>query len=372
MHFVTLISVDIPKQKEEPAQNHEIAETVEMLKEQYRNNPSDICARIRCEQYIGRLTAFARAVSDAVDIAMEPYSDETENPKSLEFLDQTDELRYEYETGTADYVRMPCGKIVERHSVSVSPAFMVSGGKVYQRHAGRLHHPKRSKKAKKMQVLMDYPHRRCYRSFEEYAKEQAAYDENHQAFGYYFNPEAFYDWFVIGGRWPDMFLVEETCEEFSLGERNLDYQLPEVPEGYKWVAAARKKDIAWTAMLNHSKALAEKTYLVLQEAFRTGEIPDDFTGAVIQEKGISRFGNMLYIAGESLEDYQRRCKLDDEYNYSHLTYSYLAEDGWRYREAAFSDLVSRQPDNDVWRSEVKAYIDRLPDDAVLVGVDCHN
>lgn len=126
------------------------------------------------------------------------------------------------------------------------------------------------------------------------------------------------------------------------------------------------------AMLNHNKALAEKNYRALREAFCTGEIPEDFTGAVIRENGISRFGNMLYIAGESLEDYHRRCKLHDEYNYSHLAYAYLAEDGWRYRDAAFSDVVNRRPDDNVWHAKVKAYIDSLPDDAVLVGVDCHS
>jgi len=60
----------------------------------------------------------------------------------------------------------------------------------------------------------------------------------------------FYDWCVIGGRWPRRFLVKESCKEYSIGERSWDDidRKIDAPEGYFWVAAARKKDIEWQAM----------------------------------------------------------------------------------------------------------------------------
>lgn len=105
-----------------------------------------------------------------------------------------------------------------------------------------------------MKALPDYPMKKLYATFEGYAKNYRfhEYHEDKQAFGYYCNPEARWDWFVIGGRWPVTFLVKDTCTEYSLGERTWgdENTVYTVPEGYMWVSAARKKDIEWEAMRN--------------------------------------------------------------------------------------------------------------------------
>ena len=65
--------------------------------------------------------------------------------------------------------------------------------------------------------LVNYPLKKLYKTLGEYAEQYHGYvyNEEEQGYGYYSNPNAFYDWYVIGGRWPRVFLVKESCTEYS-------------------------------------------------------------------------------------------------------------------------------------------------------------
>ena len=110
-------------------------------------------------------------------------------------------------------------------------------------------HKKRTKAAKRIKALLNYPIKKLYPELSDYASEywELSYHPEHKAYGFYYNPDAFFDWYSIGGRWPDLFLVKEGCKECSIGERSQRYGKENLPgpEGYKWVCAARKKDIEW-------------------------------------------------------------------------------------------------------------------------------
>ena len=87
----------------------------------------------------------------------------------------------------------------------------------------------------------------------EYAEKHGNYEKGDgtDAYGYYLNPNAEWDWFQIGGRWPNRFLVKSNCCTVFSGE--LSFFLKgepdvEAPDGYCWVTGARKKDIAWDVM----------------------------------------------------------------------------------------------------------------------------
>ena len=82
-------------------------------------------------------------------------------------------------------------------------------------------HEKRTKKAKKMRALMGYPVKKLYPSLKQYAEDYCGYtfDSKNNAYGYYCNPNAFWDWYSIGGRWPFQFLVRDTAERIN-GERS--------------------------------------------------------------------------------------------------------------------------------------------------------
>ena len=58
---------------------------------------------------------------------------------------------------------------------------MIRNGKVFQREAGPLKHEKRTKRAKRMRALPDYPRKKLYASFADYAENGRgfSYDEEH-------------------------------------------------------------------------------------------------------------------------------------------------------------------------------------------------
>lgn len=307
MHYLTLVAVDIPEVKEEPKVDAAIKSAIEELKgknfDGEKGAMSTIVRNLRLERLCAMSNAFSRAVDDAVSEAMGPYCENTEDPRFLEFVDMTESAEKEYQTGHVEMVRLPEGKYVFPHSRPFSDRYIVSEGKVLERDAGPCKHAMRTKRAKKMQVV-NRAFRKVYTSLKDYAEEYCCYtyEADRNKCGYYSNPKAFWDWYQIGGRWPYELLVKTDCKDFSIGERDIDYVLPQTPAGYMWVSAARKKDIAWDAMREWRKQQALISFAELEKAFAEGVIPSEVFGK-ITEKGISGFREMLYIRGETVEEY---------------------------------------------------------------------
>ena len=74
-----------------------------------------------------------------------------------------------------------------------------------------------------------------------------------------------------------------------------DYQGREAPEGYCWVAGARKKDIAWDVM-REQRARAETEYFhKLESWYQNGQIPDDRRWFLsITDEGIRSWNALAY------------------------------------------------------------------------------
>ena len=191
---------------------------------------------------------------------------------------------------------------------------IIHNGQVYKRHAGPLNHQKKTKSAKRIKAIPNYPIKKLYPSFSDYATEYWGfyYDPEHEAYGFYYNPNAFYDWYSIGGRRPDLFLVKEGCKECSAGERSFFHYGTEIPcsEGYKWACAARKKDIEWQAMAGWRLSCAKKQFHSLEKLFLTGE-REDGIHRIITDKGILYGKKLIYEKNETEEQYLSRL------NFSH-------------------------------------------------------
>lgn len=228
---------------------------------------------------------------------------------------------------------------------------------------------KRTKKAKKMMVIPAYPRTKLFRTFEEYAEEQGVpFDEQKERYGYWYNPNAMWDWYSIGGRWADMFLVKDTCTEFSPGERSWYNSEREfvAPEGYRWVCAARKKDIDWQKMREWETQKRTEWFEKLQRMFADGKPEDGFSGS-IDEKGIFYYGEHIYYKGESLESYLERQAMPKEWKYPIYIHDIVDTDDWQSKD----DIQVGAEQQKSWHTILDEYIDSLSDDTVLVGVDYH-
>lgn len=333
MHYNTLVTAEIPS-------------IIEAQENQKTKTPKEEVAFFTC------------AVENAVDWIMEPYDENTENDAYLEFEDETPTLRSEYEE-CVDCLKLPDGSCVELFDYPYGYKYTIIDNKVYQRDAGPLRHNKRTKKAKKITALPSYPRKKLYKTFKEYAEDYRGYrfNDEQQTYGYYFNPNSVWDWYQIGGRWPDMFLVKTDCREYSLGKRswgNADKEL-KAPDGYMWVAAARKKDIQWDVMRNWKQQKSTEAFYRLKKMFEENKLGEDLY-AEITEDGIYSFGCCYYKKDETLEEYLERVSVPNS---------------WRYPFSVY-DIIECDEGREISHSELDEYLDNLDEDTVLIGVDYHN
>jgi len=312
-----------------------------------------------------------------IDWLMEPFCESTEDMDYLEFIDHDEEVRREYNESKVDCIKLPHGMIVPYY-YRAARDFEIKDGKVFQRKAGPLHHAMRTKKAKKLHALPEYPIRKLYASLEDYAENYHSYafSEEHQAYGYYTNPNAFWDWYVIGGRWPFRFLVKVDCDSAVYSEDRWDKEKASVlaPKGYQWVAGARKRDIEWDVMRAHRIEKRTKRLAELEQWYRSGVRPadDDLFASITEEGIISWQQHMLYVKDETLEQYLERNDLGPDCKYPVYAFSYVDENGYSsHGDMGWWGISSNDKPDEVWRSMLQEFLERVPEENFIVSLDCH-
>lgn len=169
MHYVTFVAVDIGDYPIYKDTDERIkAEIAKLLKNKKDSTQKDVFAECRLSELKSLTNSFARAVNSAVEYRLEPYCECTEDEEYLEFIDETEDARKQYESGV-DCIKLPDGKIVMAYTLS--DRFCIKDGLVYQKKFGQLKQDKRSKKAKRMIALSNYPFKKLYKSFEEFAEQ---------------------------------------------------------------------------------------------------------------------------------------------------------------------------------------------------------
>lgn len=376
MHYATLVTVEIAPCTEDEVRKSLAKFLIREIETQKKKNPQhEIMLDIYESEVKEHSTAFSHEVAYAVDAVMEPYYCDTDNPEYLVFENKTYEYIEEYQTGSVNLVQFPNGALIPEKRYEVYSKYEIVGDRLYEKNWGPLHHKKRTKRCKKMQVIKNVPWHKFYKTFPEYveAEEWGSYYEEQRAYGYYYNPDAFYDWYSIGGRWPDMFLVKEECQEYGIADRSwaCGDEETKVPEGYRWTCAARKKDIEWQVMYEWKVKQAKERYAKLVQAFESGTLPEGIWGN-ITEDGITGFGEMLYQKGETEEMYLKRLANLKLKKYPACLYAFLQGGVWSTKEDfIWNGAESRLEENATWQEELEQFIDELDDDTVLVCVDCH-
>lgn len=292
-----------------------------------KKRPNSYACQLAVAGLENRLNPLGYVAENLVFEAMDPYGVNTDNPKYLVFYPHEENEDSSYETGTMDCVRLPDGKIVFDYDARFSKRYEIFEGKVYKKRFGPLHHRKRTKKTKRFLPLPAYPLKKLYPTLGEYMEQYlgCTYNEEERAYGYYENPAAFWDWYELGGRWYEYFLVKEDCSSVVRGARaGVCGPTKIAPEGYCWMAGARKRDIAWDKM---------KESFVKENLRRDNQLMDS--------------------------------------RYFVNPYAFTGGDGWT--DCNSFDAGSQGESRDMqWDRMVQEFIDGLPEDAMLVLVDCHS
>lgn len=317
------------------------------------------------------LNANYAAIENRVEAILAPYLESTEDAQYLSFEDCTEQCEQEYETKTVDYVRFPDGTECNANNYKFRERFTLKDGKIYCA-AKKYDEPLvESEESKALVLLPKQPMKdRC--SFVEYCEDYCGYhqdDEGH--WGYFSNPNAKWDWFEIGGRWSGPMLAKKNLMSALYASEFVND--PTVLGDYQAINGAFKKDIAWNMMQTIRLEAETKKFFKLQAAFLRKDASDLGPLTAIKPEGIYGWGELLYAAEETLEEYLERKGMNEQAPGGFYPYAYVDLEGaWHGQgDMGWFGLSSNDKPEIGWHSEVNAFIEGVHDDDYLVVVDCH-
>lgn len=229
--------------------------------------------------------------------------------------------------------------------------------------------------------------REVYPTYEAYLKDWAGLSEKDThtgKYGYWYNPNAKWDWYVIGGRWPDFFKLKSKGSEYT--------------------DQAKIKDIDFDGMRKKDGQEAKKRYESVERLF--GSIPQlekrwkdivDKNGAYsnmsIEDKrtlyhnqpsmkllksaqistDISKEDHDLLI-WLNLEDYQvtKEDYIQKAMDGAISTFALIKDGKWFERgQMGWWGCVGNEKEESLWDTEFSNLIKDLPDETLLTVIDCH-
>ena len=276
----------------------------------------------------------ANNLEDHLIPVLAPFDEQTEEEKYREFEDRTEEAKADFENDTMRVVRFPDGSIHSIYDDAFNKFFFVEEDKIYAFGPNRDRKSKlQTEESKALELVTDYPVKSWYPSFEAYCDEHRGFVKASDGrWGYTCNPNAKWDWWQIGGRFPNRFLV---------------------PAGLQDCIPSAKDDDGESA------------------------IPPDITDfgplCRILDEGISAWGEMLYLKGETLDEYKARKGATDLDRYMCHTYAFVDRNGdWTGSgDMGWFGISSNDKDERAWNDEIQKLMNEAKDDDFLAIVDCH-
>ena len=142
------------------------------------------------------------------------------------------------------------------------------------------------------------------------------------------------------------------------------------PEGYRWVACARKRDIQWDAMRQWRNQQAEKHFHELEEMFQAGAATPR-TYFKVTEEGIYRWGEQVYHKDQTLEEFLEKFGIPATWKYPISVCGIFIDEAYYSEYDATYDEELKKWVPCSWQEAVDNHIDDADDDTVFVGIDYH-
>lgn len=303
-------------------------------------------------------------IEEILDDILAPYDEGTEDRRYMAFDDRTGEAGERYENGSTAAVRFPDGTVRSQYDSVFTERFKVSGGKILEKTGGDA---AETEDSLSLELIADCPLKKLY-TFEEYCRVHCSYSEHQGRWGYWYNPDARWDWYAVGGRYSGAFLADRElrqCLETGDGE-DRDFK-------FKHADGARKGDIAWAEKRRRAAEAGAAEYDLLRRCFETGDVRELGTLAAVTEDGIRGWCETLYRKGESLNEYLLRSGIGPNDRFVLNCYSFVDQYGeWHSMgDMGWFGISANEKGQREWHSEVQDFLTALDDDDFLVMVDCH-
>ncbi len=304
-----------------------------------------------------------------VEKQLEPYAEQDFDSKYGVFESKEEEYRTEYENDTMEAVAFD-GQIFSIYDSQFSNYSGLSNERKYPANA----------------VLKTVPMKEVYATFEDYLVGWHGVhgpDEETGQYGYWTNPNAQWDWYVIGGRWTGYF-KPKLGSAGALGQSGTFDNKP--LEG--WVDQINYGDVDFDGMKAHEAKEAHALYDKIEGILKGREIPswekireshpDDIQAArdeyhahpVMKDFRAAEFhyfGDMEEEFGGGREAYVRKCT-----NRTAVPYAVLKDGKWYQKgEMGWFGMSSDNMTQEEWNDEFWKLLESLDDDTLLTLVDCH-
>ena len=157
----------------------------------------------------------ANNLEDHLIPVLAPFDEQTEEEKYREFEDRTEEAKADFENDTMRVVRFPDGSIHSIYDDAFNKSFFIEEDRIYAFGPNRDRKSKlQTEESKALELVTDYPVKAWYSSFEAYCDEHRGFVKASDGrWGYTYNPNAKWDWWQIGGRFPNRFLVPAGLQD---------------------------------------------------------------------------------------------------------------------------------------------------------------
>ena len=328
-----------------------------------------VCVVIPHEAFDGDFSY--AGIEYALESIMAPYDEGTEDARFAEFCDRTEEAKENYANEKIRAIRFPDGHMVPMFSHEFTDKYMFAEDTIFEKDPEDSSKRIESDAAKALKVVEDQPISAFY-TFPRYCSDYCGYIKGKGGtWGCISNPNAEWDWYDIGGRFPGEFLTRSDNNQVLPVRK--DEVVPDAPRGYRYVNAARMKDIAWDK-IRELKVEAVKTgYERLKKAFEAKDSTELPTYAQITEDGIAGWCEMLFRKGETLEQYMSDRGATEADQYPIDTYAFIDRDGeWHaHGEMGWFGVSMNEKPAREWRDELVGQSKLIDPEDVLVCVDCH-
>lgn len=269
----------------------------------------------------------------------------------MEFEDREDEFKDEWKNGTHKGI-----KVGNKYYLPTDERFRVKGSKgCYSSDSFAV--PEGLKEE-------EVPFKKLYKNFKQFVKEwhtHASPDPETGKYGYWFNPNAKWDWFQVGGRWAGFFKLKKG-KEGMLGEKSWANENEEIPEGR--ADQAKKGDIDFEGMLADNFEKYSKLYDKFEVAMK--DDPDKAKKSAYWEYGIAS-------TSEDKEKFIPQTR--EQYLKAHCfpsTFAVLKDGEW-YQKGSMGwwAIVSNEKEEAKWDKEFLDLLEGLPENTILSVCDCH-
>lgn len=186
------------------------------------------------------------------------------------------------------------------------------------------------------------------------------------------NPDSKWDWYRVGGRWSDFFLLKSGSRADRASKGQIDFEAmryeAEAEAASEWdeMAKARLKagvtGLDWRSWQETRDAVADIEEA--REAFRS----QPAVKAMLE----TELGKGFFMRSVDEFRCEREVYIQKARDKAIVTYAFVKDRKWAQKgEMGWWGISLKEMDQADWNRWFNEQIDALPDDAVLTLVDCH-